>query len=65
LKDRLSKLGFYDGSLDDNYDEALANGLTRFQDSRMMRQLDGFFGELTYREMIHALVERGLARWEQ
>ena len=64
LKDRLAKLGFYGGAVDDTYDEEVAEGLARFQDSRMMRQVDGFFGELTYREMIHALIERGLVRWK-
>ncbi len=64
LKDRLARVGFYDGAIDDIYGEDLAEGLAKFQDSQMMRQVDGFFGELTYREMVHALIERGLARWQ-
>jgi hypothetical protein len=27
----------------------------------MMRQIDGYFGELTYRELVTTLLERGLA----
>jgi caspase domain-containing protein/putative peptidoglycan binding protein len=63
LKDRLARLGVYDGAIDDVYGEDLAESLAQFQDSQMMRQVDGFFGELTYREIVHALIERGLASW--
>jgi hypothetical protein len=64
LKDGLHRLGFYNGPIDDEYREDVAEALAKFQASCMMRQVDGFFGELTYQQMVRMLVERGFSRWQ-
>ena len=61
LKEGLAKLGYYDGVVDQHYTEEVAEAIRRLQADQMMRLIDGYFGELTYREMVTMLVERGLA----
>lgn len=65
LKEKLSALSFYKGAVDDEYTEDLAEALADFQRHHMMRQIDGYFGELTYEKMVTALLMSGLARFPE
>lgn len=61
LKHALARLEYYRGEIDHEYTEDLVTALIEFQTDHMMRQIDGYFGDLTYRELVTALLERGLA----
>jgi hypothetical protein len=63
LKEKLKLLGFYRGTIDDNYTEDLPEAISGFQRDSMMRQIDGYFGELTYERMVAALIMSGLAKY--
>lgn len=56
-------LGFYHEKVDDEYTKALGQAIIDFQRYYMMRQIDGYFGELTYQQMVTALIMRGLAKY--
>jgi hypothetical protein len=61
LKLCLTRLGYYHAEPTNEYTEDVVPALTAFQTDHMMRHIDGYFGDLTYREMVSALLERGLA----
>lgn len=61
LSGALARLGYLTAAPPDEYCEEIAEALRRFQADQMMRQIDGFFGDLTYRQMVGLLLERGLA----
>ena len=54
-------LDFYQGKLDNEYTPDLASALASFQDYHSMAHVDGYFGELTYKEMVNELIKKGLA----
>jgi hypothetical protein len=51
LKERLARLGYYNGQIDDNFTKDLAEALTKFQRLNNMRHIDGIFGQLTYEKV--------------
>jgi hypothetical protein len=62
LKHKLQVLGYYQGHISDEYCEELGDAIARFQRQHMMRHIDGYFGELTYRQMVTELILAGLAK---
>jgi hypothetical protein len=61
LKSKLQILGFYPGEVNNEYTSDLANALAAFQEHHSMLHVDGYFGELTYKEIINALIMAGRA----
>jgi hypothetical protein len=55
LKERLSRLGYYTGVMDDVFSKDLAEALTAFQRVNNLRHVDGVFGQLTYEAMAERL----------
>jgi hypothetical protein len=61
LKSKLQTLGFYPGEINNEYTADLAHALTAFQEHHSMLHVDGYFGELTYKEIVNALIMAGRA----
>lgn len=61
LKKNLQILDFYRGEVDNEYTPDLGSALEAFQQYHSMAHVDGYFGELTYKEMVNELIKKGLA----
>ena len=57
LKEGLAKLGYYKGSIDDEFSEDLVAAIEYFQRVNNMRYVDGIFGELTLEKITQQLNE--------
>lgn len=57
LKERLAKLGYYQGYVNDDFSRDLPAAIEHFQRINNMRHIDGIFGELTFEKMAERLTE--------
>jgi peptidoglycan hydrolase-like protein with peptidoglycan-binding domain len=56
LKNKLRILDFYRGEVDNEYTPDLTDALAAFQRHHSMLHVDGYFGELTYKQMVTELI---------
>jgi hypothetical protein len=57
LKERLAKLGYYKGDINNVFSQDLAKAIEHFQKINNMRHIDGMFGELTFEKMAERLAD--------
>lgn len=55
----LRELGYYAGKVDNDFTADLAHAIEEFQRKSGMRQVDGYIGQLTLREMMRQFKSAG------